>query len=153
MIEPRYVGEGQACGIGWDLESAYSRNRGEVFARGGFGHTGSSGTSVWIDPASDVAVVFISNAHYPDDQGTTLYLEALLDTVVAARLEHDHNARNPIDAAQEQSARFSADAARSALGFPASPGPAPTPRPSPSPNASPPRSSPAPSHVPAIRRI
>jgi CubicO group peptidase (beta-lactamase class C family) len=130
MTEPRYVGEGQARGIGWDLDSAYSRNRGEIFARGGFGHTGSSGTSVWIDPATDVAVVFASNAHYPDDRGTTLYLEAMLDTVVAARLEHARDARDPLDAAQEQSARFSADTARSALGFPATPGPAPTPKPS-----------------------
>lgn len=135
MTEPRYVGEGQARGLGWDLDSAFSRNRGEVFARGGFGHTGSSGTSVWIDPAADVAVVFASNAHYPDDRGTTLYLEAMLDTVVAARLEYDRRARDPVDAAREQSARFSADTARSALGFPASPGPAPTPKPPPSPPA------------------
>ncbi len=149
MTEPRYVGEGQARGIGWDLDSAYSRNRGEVFARGGFGHTGSSGTSVWIDPAGDVAVVFVSNAHYPDDRGTTLYLEAMLGTVVAARLQYDPNARNAVDAAQEQSARFSADAARSALGFPATPGPAPTPRPSPKPSPVPASApSPAPSASP-----
>ncbi len=137
MTEPRYVGEGQVRGLGWDLDSAYSRNRGEVFARGGFGHTGSSGTSIWIDPAADAAVVFASNAHYPDDRGTTLYLEAMLDTVVAARLEYDRRARDPVDAAREQSARFSADTARSALGFPASPGPVPTPKPSPAPTPSP----------------
>ena len=130
MTEPRYVGAGQIRGLGWDLDSAYSRNRGEIFARGGFGHTGSSGTSVWIDPAYDVAVVFASNAHYPDDKGTTLYLEAMLDTVVAAHLLlTGAGGGDPFDAAREQSARFSADAARSALAFPATPGPAPTPRP------------------------
>jgi CubicO group peptidase (beta-lactamase class C family) len=93
MIEPRYVGAGQIRGLGWDLDSAYSRNRGEIFARGGFGHTGSSGTSLWIDPASDVAYVFASNAHYPNDRGSTLYLEAKLATVIAARVEHDPLAR------------------------------------------------------------
>lgn len=134
MIEPRYVGRGQERGLGWDLDSAYSRNRGEIFARGGFGHTGSSGTSVWIDPASDVAVVFASNAHYPDGGGSTLHLEGKLNTVIAARLEHAATARDPIAAAQAQSARFSAEAARSALDFPATPGPAPTPTPSPSPS-------------------
>lgn len=133
MIEPRYVGEGQIRGLGWDLDSVYSRNRGEVFARGGFGHTGSSGTSVWIDPASDVAYVFASNAHYPNDHGSTLYLEAKLATVIAARVEHDPLAGDPIDAETQQSARFSAAAARSALGFPATPGPAPTPQSSASP--------------------
>ncbi|HTJ28595.1 MAG TPA: serine hydrolase domain-containing protein [Candidatus Limnocylindria bacterium] len=130
MIEPHYVGNGAVRGLGWDLDSAYSRNRGEIFARGGFGHTGSSGTSVWIDPASDLAYVFATNAHYPDDHGTTLYLEAKLATVIAANAEYRPDARNPIDAEEEQSARFSADAARSALGFPATPGPAPTPQPS-----------------------
>ncbi|WP_317996152.1 serine hydrolase domain-containing protein [Vulcanimicrobium alpinum] len=134
MIEPHYAGDGQVRGIGWDLDSVYSRNRGEIFARGGFGHTGSSGTSVWIDPASDVAVVFASNAHYPDTGGSTLYLEAKLDTLVAAQIRHQGGERTAIDAAREQSARYSADAARSALGFPATPGPAPTPAPSPSPS-------------------
>ena len=137
MTAARYVGNGQVRGIGWDLDSAYSRNRGEIFALGGFGHTGSSGCSVWIDPASDVAVVFVSNAHYPDDNGTTLYLEAKLDTVVAATVEHAPSARDPDDAARAQSARFSADVVRSALAFPATPGPAPTPKPSPSPSAAP----------------
>jgi CubicO group peptidase (beta-lactamase class C family) len=134
MIEPRYAGNGAVRGLGWDLDSAYTRNRGEVFARGGFGHTGSSGTSVWIDPASDLAYVFASNAHYPDDRGTTLFLEAKLATVIAANAEYRTDARNPIDAEAEQSARFSADAARSALGFPPTPGPAPTPAPSASPH-------------------
>jgi CubicO group peptidase (beta-lactamase class C family) len=132
MIEARYVGNGNVRAIGWDLDSAYSRNRGDVFPRGGFGHTGSSGTSVWIDPATDVAVVFASNAHYPDDKGTTLFLEATLDTVVAATVEHDPAARDPDDAARAQTERFDADTVRSALAFPPTPGPAPTPRPSPS---------------------
>jgi CubicO group peptidase (beta-lactamase class C family) len=133
MIEPRYVGAGQIRGLGWDLDSVYSRNRGEIFARGGFGHTGSSGTSVWIDPASDVAYVFASNAHYPSEHGSTLFLEAKLATIIAARVEHDPGARDPIDAEEQQSARFSAAATRSALGFPATPGPVPTPQRSPSP--------------------
>lgn len=142
MIEPRYVGNGQTRGIGWDLDSAYSRNRGEIFARGGFGHTGSSGTSVWIDPATDVAIVFASNAHYPDDRGSTLSLEAKLDTVIAADTLHAPDARDPVDAARAQSARFSADAARSALAFPASPGPAPTPTTAPTPKPRPSPTSP-----------
>jgi hypothetical protein len=87
---------------------------------------------VWIDPATDVAVVFASNAHYPDDKGTTLFLEATLDTVVAATVEHDPAARDPDDAARAQTERFDADTVRSALAFPPTPGPAPTPRPSPS---------------------
>ncbi|HEV2644723.1 MAG TPA: serine hydrolase domain-containing protein, partial [Candidatus Elarobacter sp.] len=50
MTAPRYVGDGEVRALGWDVDSFFSRNRGEVLPRGGFGHTGSSGTSVWIDP-------------------------------------------------------------------------------------------------------
>jgi CubicO group peptidase (beta-lactamase class C family) len=114
MLEPHYVGQGNVRAYGWDLDSVYSRNRGEVFPRGGFGHTGSSGTSIWIDPALDLAVVFASNAHYPNDLGTTLALEAKIATIVAAQAELDPDAA---EAARTQEARFDAAVARSALEF------------------------------------
>jgi CubicO group peptidase (beta-lactamase class C family) len=137
MTAPRYVGDGQVRALGWDLDSVFSRNRGEILPRGGFGHTGSSGTSVWIDPAADLAIVFASNAHYPDDKGTsTVPLESALASVVAARVRYDPHGADPVAAARAQDAQFSAQAARSALGFPAARGPAPTPRPSPSPSPS-----------------
>ena len=128
MIEPRYVGSGAARGLGWDLDSAYSGNRGDELPRGGFGHTGSSGTSVWMDPALGVAIVFASNAHYPADKGTTLPLEAKIANIVAGSLLG-------IDPAlvRAQETAFDAAVARSALRFPTAPGPAPTPRPSQSP--------------------
>jgi CubicO group peptidase (beta-lactamase class C family) len=132
MTAPRYVGGGAVRALGWDLDSGFSRNRGEVLPRGGFGHTGSSGTSVWIDPAADLAIVFASNAHYPDDTGAgTVPLESALASVVAARVRYDPSGADPVDAARAQDAQFAAQAARSALGFPAARGPAPTPRPSP----------------------
>jgi CubicO group peptidase (beta-lactamase class C family) len=134
MTTPRYVGDGEVRGIGWDLDSGFSRNRGETLPRGGFGHTGSSGTSVWIDPALDLAIVFASNAHYPDDKGdSTVPLESALASIVAARMRYAASGADPLAAARTQDAEFSAAAARSALGFPATRGPAPTPRPSPSP--------------------
>ena len=142
MTAPRYVGDGEVRALGWDLDSGFSRNRGDVLPRGGFGHTGSSGTSVWIDPATDLAIVFASNAHYPDERGgSTVPLEASINAIVAARARYAANGVDPLAAARAQDAQFSAEAARSALGFPASPGPAPTPRPSPSARPSP---SPAP---------
>jgi CubicO group peptidase (beta-lactamase class C family) len=151
MTLPRYVGDGEVRALGWDLDSFFSRNRGEVLPRGGFGHTGSSGTSVWIDPATDLAIVFASNAHYPDDKGgSTVPLESAIASVVAARMRYDPHGADPLAAARLQDADFSAQAARSALGFPATAGPAPTPRPSrsPSPAASP-SSSPSPPPSPA----
>ncbi len=53
---------------GWDADTAYSRNRGRLFPRGAsFGHTGFTGTSIWIDPGSDTLVVFLSNRVHPDE--------------------------------------------------------------------------------------
>jgi SSS family transporter len=54
-----------ARGFGWDVNSAFSRPRGEAFPIGSFGHTGFTGTSVWMDPESDSFVVILSNAIHP----------------------------------------------------------------------------------------
>ena len=146
MTAPRYVGDGEVRALGWDVDSVFSRNRGETLPRGGFGHTGSSGTSIWIDPATDLAIVFASNAHYPDDKGGgTVPLESAIASVVAARMRYDPHGADPLAAARAQDAEFSAQATRSALGFPATPGPVPTPRPAPTPR---PSTSPSPSPSP-----
>ncbi|HEV2620239.1 MAG TPA: sodium/solute symporter, partial [Acidobacteriaceae bacterium] len=52
-------------GFGWDINSAYSRPRGELFPIGSFGHTGFTGTSLWIDPSSDTYVVLLANSVHP----------------------------------------------------------------------------------------
>ncbi|SNS83047.1 transporter, SSS family [Granulicella rosea] len=58
-------------GLGWDLNSAFSRPRGEVFPittkghPGSFGHTGFTGTSLWIDPTTDTYVILLANAIHP----------------------------------------------------------------------------------------
>jgi SSS family transporter len=52
-------------GFGWDINTAFSRPRGAVFPIGSFGHTGFTGTSLWMDPTSDTAVVLLANAVHP----------------------------------------------------------------------------------------
>ncbi len=54
-----------ARGFGWDINTAFSRPRGEVFPIGSFGHTGFTGTSLWMDPGSDTFVVILANAIHP----------------------------------------------------------------------------------------
>jgi uncharacterized protein YbbC (DUF1343 family)/CubicO group peptidase (beta-lactamase class C family) len=73
-------------GLGWDIDSSYSSNRGELLPVGSFGHTGFTGTSIWIDPARDVFVVFLSNRLHPDGTGDVTPLRARVATVVAAAL-------------------------------------------------------------------
>lgn len=53
-------------GLGWDIDTGYSGSRGSLFPVGSFGHTGFTGTSLWLDPGSDSYVVVLSNAvHTP----------------------------------------------------------------------------------------
>src|SRR5580765_4296507 len=48
-------------GLGWDIDSGFSGPRGKFFPLGSFGHTGWTGTSIWIDPYSDSFLIFLSN--------------------------------------------------------------------------------------------
>jgi uncharacterized protein YbbC (DUF1343 family) len=77
-------GERHVRGLGWDIDSAYSSNRGELFPIGSFGHTGFTGTSLWIDPATETFVVFLSNRLHPDGKGDVTPLRARVATAVAA---------------------------------------------------------------------
>ena len=49
-------------GLGWDMRSPYSRVFNAAFPAGSFGHTGYTGTAMWIDPGSQT---FVSNSHLP----------------------------------------------------------------------------------------
>ena len=62
-------GERNVRGLGWDMDSTFSSNRGELLPIGSFGHTGFTGTSLWIDPATGMFVVFLSNRVHPDGKG------------------------------------------------------------------------------------
>ena len=52
-------------GLGWDIDSPFSSNRGELFPVGSYGHTGFTGTSLWIDPRSQTYVILLTNSVHP----------------------------------------------------------------------------------------
>ena len=84
MTRPRIVNEsGWTRGLGWDLNSSFSTNRGDLFPLGSFGHTGFTGTSLWIDPASNMFVVFLSNRVHPDGKGDVAALRGRISSMVA----------------------------------------------------------------------
>jgi len=70
-------------GLGWDIDSGYSKPRGKLFPIGSYGHTGFTGTAMWIDPYSHVFWIFLSNRVHPDGKGNVLALEYFLGTLVA----------------------------------------------------------------------
>jgi uncharacterized protein YbbC (DUF1343 family)/CubicO group peptidase (beta-lactamase class C family) len=77
-------GERNMRGFGWDIDSVFSSNRGELLPVGSFGHTGFTGTSLWIDPSTGVYVVFLSNRLHPDGKGDVTPLRARVASAVAA---------------------------------------------------------------------
>jgi len=94
MTRPRAVNErGDARGLGWDITSSYSSNRGDLFPPGSFGHTGFTGTSLWLDPATETFVVFLSNRVHPNGKGDVGSLRGRVAAIVAASIT-DANAAN-----------------------------------------------------------
>ena len=73
-------------GLGWDIDSPFASNRGELLPVGSFGHTGFTGTSLWIDPTTDTYVVLLTNAVHLK-QGNVIALRTEVATAVAAALQ------------------------------------------------------------------
>ncbi len=87
MTTPGQPATGTALrGLGWDIDSPYSSNRGELFPIGSFGHTGFTGTSVWIDPTSDTYVVIMANAVYPNGPTSITAIRAAVANAAAETL-------------------------------------------------------------------
>ncbi len=117
MTTPEQPATGTALrGLGWDIESPYSSNRGELFPVGSFGHTGFTGTSIWMDPTSDTYVILMSNAVYPNGPTGINAIRGAVANAVAAwvggqpdkgktggqadRLQRVHRGRAPMAGSQ-----------------------------------------------------
>jgi CubicO group peptidase (beta-lactamase class C family) len=73
-------------GLGWDIDTRLSVPRGLVFPVGSFGHTGFTGTTVWIDPGSDTYVVLLSNSIHIRGSAPIQELRGELATATARAL-------------------------------------------------------------------
>jgi uncharacterized protein YbbC (DUF1343 family) len=80
---------GNERGLGWDKNSVYSRNRGELFTSAAFGHGGFTGTAIWIDPGLDLYVIFLANRLHPDGEGEVNDLAGRIGTIAAAGLDEN----------------------------------------------------------------
>lgn len=78
-------------GLGWDLDSPFSANRGELLPIGSYGHTGFTGTSLWIDPTSDTYIILLTNAVHPRGGKSLASLRSRVATAVAASLKLNAN--------------------------------------------------------------
>ncbi|HEX8891014.1 MAG TPA: exo-beta-N-acetylmuramidase NamZ domain-containing protein [Pyrinomonadaceae bacterium] len=105
MTRPRVVtDEGGARGLGWDIATSFSSNRGDIFPLGSFGHTGFTGTSFWIDPASQTFVVFLSNRVHPNGKGDVGSLRGRIASIVASSITDES-----VEDSRAESARFASE--------------------------------------------
>src|SRR5438067_7130988 len=75
-------------GLGWDIDSPFASNRGELLPVGSFGHTGFAGASLWIDPYTKTYIVILSNSVHPRNRGRGLIsLRSEIATAVADELK------------------------------------------------------------------
>jgi uncharacterized protein YbbC (DUF1343 family)/CubicO group peptidase (beta-lactamase class C family) len=73
-------------GLGWDVDSPFSSNRGELLPVGSFGHTGFTGTSLWIDPVTNTYIIILTNAVHPRG-GSATPLRSRVATAVVEDLD------------------------------------------------------------------
>ena len=83
-VYPRVAFSGR--GLGWDVSSAYSSNGGDLFPPSGFGHTGYTGTSIWVDRDTRTIVILLTNRVHPHDEGSVVRLRSLVANIVAASI-------------------------------------------------------------------
>lgn len=77
-------------GLGWDIDTRYSGPRGRWFPAGtSYGHTGWTGTSVWIDPATRTFVIFFSNRVHPNGKGDSTPIRREIATLAAEAMGRD----------------------------------------------------------------
>ena len=104
MTTPNVISEdGSTRGLGWDINTSFSSNRGELLPLGSFGHTGFTGTSIWVDPVSQTFVIFLSNRVHPDGKGDVTSIRARVATIAASAIENP-----PIDKWKEAEAQYNA---------------------------------------------
>lgn len=73
-------------GFGWDIDTPQSMPRGMIFPIGSFGHTGFTGTMLWMDPGSDTYVVLLTNAIHQRGSSPISYLAGEVSTATAQAL-------------------------------------------------------------------
>ncbi|GBR50683.1 beta-lactamase [Neokomagataea thailandica NBRC 106555] len=87
MVVPEQPqGKTDLRGFGWDLHTSFSTPRGELFSSQSFGHTGFTGTSLWIDPVSEAYVVLLTNRVHPYGGHSVVSLRHDVATLVAQAL-------------------------------------------------------------------
>lgn len=101
-------GIGVRRGLGWDISSSFASQRGEKFPLSGYGHTGWTGTSIWIDRDSRTFVVLLSNRNHPTEDGKVKSLRIRVGTLAAEAVGYTKPVPAPDAAPTEAPAKTAA---------------------------------------------
>lgn len=97
MITPQQPANAASLrGLGWDIDSPFSSNRGELLPVGSFGHTGFTGTSLWMDPVTDTYIILLTNAVHPRGGASTVSLRSRVATAVVDGLDLSPSEREKV---------------------------------------------------------
>jgi uncharacterized protein YbbC (DUF1343 family) len=70
-------------GLGWDIDGPLASNRDELFPAGSYGHTGFTGTGIWIDPISETYVIILTSRLHPIGKGNAEPLRSQILSLVS----------------------------------------------------------------------
>jgi uncharacterized protein YbbC (DUF1343 family) len=84
MFSPHVIGE-TTRGLGWDMASPYSRTLGSYFPMGSVGHTGFTGTAIWMDPPTQTYLILLTNRVHPYGKGDVAELRRRISAAVGTR--------------------------------------------------------------------
>jgi len=84
MFAPHVIGE-STRGLGWDIASPYARTLGSYFPMGSVGHTGFTGTAIWMDPPSQVYMILLTNRVHPYGKGDVAELRRRISAAIGTR--------------------------------------------------------------------
>ena len=76
-------------GMGWDIQSRYSSAKGDFFSSHSYGHTGYTGTSLWIDPETQTFLIILANRVHPNGKGNVKDLRTIIANLVGASILSD----------------------------------------------------------------
>lgn len=89
MTAPYFYSNGSVVrGLGWDIYSPYSSPRGSFFSEMSFGHTGYSGSSIWIDPERDLFVILLTVRFNYRDPRQINKLRSDISSIAASVFSH-----------------------------------------------------------------
>ncbi len=110
MFAPHEIGE-STRGLGWDISSPYSRTLGAYFPMGSVGHTGFTGTAIWMDPATQVYMILLTNRVHPYGKGDVAELRRRISAALGTRFTAREDPPAETTSTQTEATGPAADAA------------------------------------------